>query len=90
MRFGESLGHEFDYNIHNAYQYRDYVIRAFNADVPYDRLILEHFAGDLLSNPRRDPSTGRNESLLGTGFFWLGEAKHSPVDIRQEQADSYA
>jgi hypothetical protein len=87
VRYAESLGHEFDFTIFNAYQYRDYVIRAFNADVPYDQMIREHFAGDLLPNPRRNPETGINESLLATGFFWLGEGKHSPVDIRQEQAD---
>ncbi|GAB4466874.1 MAG: PSD1 and planctomycete cytochrome C domain-containing protein [Armatimonadaceae bacterium] len=87
VRYGESLGHEFDFTIFNAYQYRDYVIRAFNADVPYNRMVQEHFAGDLLPDPRRNPKTGINESILGTGFFWLGEGKHSPVDIRQEQAD---
>src|SRR5262249_2472028 len=44
VRYGESRGHEFDPDIPNAFQYRDYVIRAFNADVPYDRLVTEHLA----------------------------------------------
>ncbi len=87
MRYGESLGHEYDFDIPNAWQYRDYVVRAFNADVPYDRFVREHIAGDLMADPRRDPVTGRNESVLGTAFWWLGEGKHSPVDVRQEQAD---
>jgi hypothetical protein len=87
VRYSETLGHEFDYDIPNAYQYRDYVIRALNRDVPYDQFLREHIAGDLLPVPRRDPRTGWNESIQGTGFWWLGEGKHSPVDVKQEQAD---
>jgi hypothetical protein len=56
VRYAETRGHEFDYDIPGAYQYRDYVIRAFNADVPYDRFVAEHVAGDLLPEPRRDPT----------------------------------
>ena len=87
MRYAETHGHEFDFEIPDAWRYRDYVIRAFNADVPFDRFLTEHIAGDLLPNPRRDPKTSVNESLLATGFWWLGEAKHSPVDSRAEYAD---
>ena len=63
------------------------MIRALNADVPYDRFVTEHLAGDLLENPRRHPVDKTNESILGTGFWFLGEAKHSPVDARGDQAD---
>jgi hypothetical protein len=87
MRYAETLGHEFDYELFHAWRYRDYVIRAFNDDVPYNQFVIEHLAGDLLAEPRRHPSKGFNESILGTGFYWLGEAKHSPVDLRQEQTD---
>ena len=87
VRYAETHGHEFDYEIPDAWRYRDYVIRSFNADVPYNQLLTEHIAGDLLPAPRRDPKTGVNESLLATGFWWLGEAKHSPVDSRAEYAD---
>src|SRR5262249_34701182 len=87
VRYAETLGHEFDFDLFNAWRYRDYVIRAFNADVPYDQFAIEHLAGDLLATPRRHPTEGFNESIIGTGFFWLGEGKHSPVDVRQEQAD---
>jgi hypothetical protein len=86
-RFSETYGHEFDVNIPEAYRYRDYVIRAFNADLPYDQFVTEHVAGDLLPRPRRHPTEGTNESILGTGFFLLGEAKHSPVDSRGDHAD---
>ena len=48
MRYADSRGHEFDHELPNAWQYRDYVIRAFNEDVPYDQFVTEHIAGDLL------------------------------------------
>lgn len=86
VRYAETLGHEFDYPLHHAHKYRDYVIRAFNADVPYDQFVREHVAGDLLDNPRRHPDTGTSESVLGTGFWYLSELKHAPVDVRAEEA----
>ncbi|MDG2015090.1 MAG: DUF1549 domain-containing protein [Pirellulaceae bacterium] len=86
IRFAETCGHEFDYPIPNAYQYRDYLIRAFNADVPYNDFVAEHIAGDLLVNPRRNPETQINESILGTGFWFLGEATHGPVDVKGDEA----
>lgn len=89
VRYSETRGHEFDYPNPNAWQYRDYVIRALNADVPYDQFVREHIAGDLLPAPRRHPSQGFNESILGTGFWWLGEQVHSPVDLKQDEADRF-
>lgn len=86
VRYAESHGHEFDYPIHHAWKYRDYLIRAFNADVGYDQFIREHIAGDLIAKPRRHPAEGFNESVIGTGFWWLGEATHAPVDVRGDEA----
>ncbi len=87
VRYAETYGHEFDFDIPEAWRYRDYVIRAFNADLPYDRFLREQIAGDLLDEPRYDPQTGSNESLLATAFWWLGDAVHSPVDSRMDFAD---
>jgi hypothetical protein len=87
VRYAESRGHEFDPNIPNAWQYRDYVIRALNADMPYDQFVTEHVAGDLIQPPRLHPVERFNESILGTGFWFLGEEVHSPVDIRGDEAD---
>jgi mono/diheme cytochrome c family protein len=87
VRYAETAGHEFDYDLPNAFRYCDYIIRAFNADLPYDQLMMEHVAGDLLPSPRRHVADGFNESILGTGFWHLGEARHSPVDVRADQAD---
>ena len=89
VRYAESRGHEFDNDTPNAFQYRDYVIRALNADVPYDQFVREHIAGDLLTEPRLHPTEKFNESVLGTGFWFLGEWVHSPVDIRKDEADRF-
>ena len=86
VRYAETAGHEFDYDLPGASGYRDYVIRALNADLPYDQFVVEQVAGDLLDRPRRHPTEGFNESVLGTGFFSLGEGTHSPVDLREEEA----
>ncbi|MBL8844084.1 MAG: PSD1 domain-containing protein [Planctomycetes bacterium] len=89
-RYAEGRGHEFDFTLPNAWAYRDYLVRALDADVPYDQLLREHVAGDLLDPPRLDPATGANESLVATGFWLLGEAVHSPVDIRGDECDRVA
>jgi Protein of unknown function (DUF1553)/Protein of unknown function (DUF1549)/Planctomycete cytochrome C len=86
VRYAETCGHEFDYAIPHAWQYRDWVIRAFNEDVPYDQFVREQIAGDLLEQPRLHPVEKYNESILGTGFWFLGEATHGPVDVRANEA----
>jgi uncharacterized protein DUF1553/uncharacterized protein DUF1549/cytochrome c len=85
VRYAETAGHEFDYDLINASRYRDYVIRALNADLPYDQFVVEQLAGDLVPRPRRHPIEGFNESIIGTGFYYLGEGTHSPVDVREEE-----
>ncbi len=55
VRFAESDGFETNQPRANAWPYRDYVIRAFNEDKPYDRFILEQLAGDQLG---ADAATG--------------------------------
>jgi hypothetical protein len=89
VRYAESRGHEFDNDAYNAFQYRDYVVRAFNEDVPYDQFLTEHIAGDQLESPRLNRESGFNESILGTGFWCLGEWVHSPVDIRKDETDRF-
>ncbi|MBE7495713.1 MAG: DUF1553 domain-containing protein [Verrucomicrobiaceae bacterium] len=53
----------------HAWRYRDYVIRAFNEDLPYDRFIAEQIAGDLL--PADSPAQ-RDRQLIATGLLALG------------------
>ncbi|MEW5974275.1 MAG: PSD1 and planctomycete cytochrome C domain-containing protein [Acidobacteriota bacterium] len=88
VRFGETFGNDWNYELHGAWIYRDYLIRAFNRDVPYDQLIREHVAGDLLEQPRTNPSLRLNESVIGTAFFRLGEQGHDDcVDFRAVRTD---
>jgi cytochrome c553 len=86
MRYSETLGHEFDYPIHNAWRYRDAVVNAFNEDLPYDKMLAEHIAGDMVQTPRIHPTTGVNESLASTGWWWLGDSVHAPVDAKADWA----
>lgn len=86
MRYAETLGHEFDYPIRQAWRYRESVVNAFNDDVGYDRLIADHLAGDLNENPRIHPLTGVNESLASTAWWWLGDSVHAPVDVKNDWA----
>ena len=80
FRYSESHGSEGDPDIPFAWRYRDYLIRAFNGDVPYDRLIREHLAGDLLPDPRLDSGGNTNESMIGPAHFRLVEHGFQPVD----------
>jgi len=86
MRFAETFGNDWNYEIKGAWLYRDYLIRAFNSDVPYDQLIREHLAGDLLDRPRIQADL--NESILGTSFLRFGELGHDDcVRFRQIRTD---
>ena len=87
VRYAESCGHEFDYPIPYATEYRDYLIRAFNNDVRYDQFAVEHIAGDLLEAPRKNQKDNYNESVIGTGFWHLHEATHAPTDVRGNEVE---
>jgi mono/diheme cytochrome c family protein len=88
VRYGETRGYEWNYEILGAWRYRDYLIRAFNADVPYDQLVREHIAGDLLPSPRIDTAERINESIIGPAFFRLGEAGHDDcIQFREIATD---
>jgi hypothetical protein len=65
VRFGESNGYERNVLINNAWPFRDYVIRSFNEDRPFDQLVREHLAGDVLA--RGDP-----DQEIGTAFLVCG------------------
>jgi len=64
-RYADSSGFEHDYDRPNAWRYRDYVIRAFNQDKPYDVFLKEQIAGDELD-------TRTDETLIATGFLRAG------------------
>ena len=83
VRFTETHGNEWNYDVHHAWRYRDYLIRAFNDDVPYDQFVREHIAGDLLPKARWNVKERFNESIIGTGFYRFGEVNHDDcIDLR--------
>jgi hypothetical protein len=67
VRYADTGGFEGDYLYPNAWRYRDYVIRSFNADKPIDRFIQEQVAGDELWPTDRDAN-------LATGLYCIGPA----------------
>ena len=83
VRYAETHGSEGDPVIPEIWRYRDYLIRAFNDDLPLDQLIREHVAGDQIA-PRWN-NEGWNEALLGLAHFRLVEHGFQPVDTRDEQ-----
>jgi hypothetical protein len=84
VRYADGKGAEYDYPITGAWRYRDYLVRAFNADIPYDQFLREHLMGDLMPPRVVDQ---RNESLLATCWWNLGEAVNSPVDVANDEAE---
>ncbi len=85
VRYADSHGSEGDPKVPESWQYRDYLVRALNADVPYDQLLREHLAGDLLASPRIDHDKGINESILGTAHLRVVELGYQPVDPWEER-----
>ncbi|MGV3531839.1 MAG: PSD1 and planctomycete cytochrome C domain-containing protein [Chthoniobacteraceae bacterium] len=83
VRYAETYGSEHDFLSPYAWRYRDYLVRAFNADLPYDRFVHEQIAGDLIA-PRWHE--GINEALLGTAWHRMVESYATPVDVKREQA----
>jgi hypothetical protein len=86
VRYSETLGHEFDFPIRYAWQYREAVVDSWNSDVSYATFIREHLAGDSVTDPRRHPLSGANQSLALTGWWWFGDALHAPVDVLVDEA----
>ena len=84
VRYKETHGSEHDPVIPHAWRYRDYLIRALNDDLPYDRFVQEQLAGDRLT-PRRDRVTGWNECLTATAYFRFVEFYPTPVDVKAEE-----
>jgi hypothetical protein len=86
-RYAESEGFEYDRQRHGAWRFRDYVVRSFNADKPYDRFVLEQIAGDELpvaraslpvrSQGQDGPATAEQEPLIAVGFHRLGPVRRN-------------
>jgi mono/diheme cytochrome c family protein len=74
VRYADSSGFANDYERGNAWRYRDYVVRAFNSDKPYDRFIREQIAGDEIEpqNP---------EMIVATGFLRAGPWELTGMEV---------
>ncbi|MDG2207904.1 MAG: PSD1 and planctomycete cytochrome C domain-containing protein [Pirellulales bacterium] len=86
VRYGETKAFAQDYSAPFVFRYRDYLIRAYNADIAYDQFVREAMAGDSLQDPRLDPVNNANESVMGPGFVYLTDGHHGPADIHADEA----
>lgn len=73
-RYADTSGFSNDFERPHAWRYRDYVIRSFNSDKPYDRFVREQLAGDEID--AKDP-----EMLLAGGFLRLGPWEHTGMTV---------
>ena len=73
VRYADTNSFERDGAKPNAWRYRDYVIRSFNNDKPYDQFVREQLAGDELP-------TVTSDSIIATGFYRLGLWDDEPAD----------
>ena len=80
VRYADTNSFERDGNKPHAWRYRDYVIRSFNDDKPYDQFVIEQLAGDELPEPTAD-------SLTATGYYRLGVWDDEPADKLQHRYD---
>ncbi|MDA1231880.1 MAG: DUF1549 and DUF1553 domain-containing protein, partial [Planctomycetota bacterium] len=78
-RFAESHGYEQDYDRPNAYHYRDFLIKALNADLPYDKFVQWQLAGDELAPD--DPL-----AMMATGFLGAGAFPTQLTEVEFESA----
>ena len=88
VRYADSSGYANDYERGNAWRYRDYVIRAFNEDKPYDQFVVEQIAGDELVEARSqdDQSTAivhsqDAELLVASGFLRMGPWELTGMEV---------
>ncbi|HJZ90378.1 MAG TPA: DUF1549 and DUF1553 domain-containing protein [Gemmataceae bacterium] len=80
-RYADTNGYEFDEPRPDAWRYRDYVIRSFNADKPFDRFAIEQLAGD-------EAFPGDHDALIATGFNLLGPDMTDASDQAQRRLNT--
>lgn len=80
VRYADTNGYEDDGPKPLAWKYRDFVIRAFNDDVPYDKFVRMQLAGGLKTNPTSD-------DFIAVGFLRLGPWDSEPDDVLQSHFD---
>jgi len=83
-RYADSNGLDENIAYGHAWRYRDYVVRAFNEDKPYDQFLIEQLAGDLLP---AETEARRTENLTATGFLALGARVLAEPDMQKFHLD---
>ncbi len=91
-RYADSLdarGSGGDGDIAQAWRYRDWVVNAFNEDMPYDQFITQQIAGDILAQEKYDPQKVIATTLLAIGNWGNGDADKEKLqtDIADDQVD---
>ncbi len=83
-RFSESTGGGRSLMLPDAWRFRDYVIRAFNTDKPFEQLVREHLAGDLMPS---SSDTEHDARVIGVGYLMLGAINYEEQDKEQLRMD---
>jgi hypothetical protein len=85
MRYADSTGSDEDHRYPHAWRYRDYVVQAFNDDMPYNQFVREQLAGDILA---ADPNSGVGyRGVVATGFLALGKKALAQKDLPLKRYD---
>jgi hypothetical protein len=85
MRYADSTGSDEDHRYPHAWRYRDYVVKAFNDDMPYNEFVREQLAGDILA---ADPNSGVGyRGVVATGFLSLGKKALAQKDLPLKRYD---
>ncbi len=91
-RYADTTANDANAVMRYAWRYRDYVVAAFNDDLPYDQFVTEQLAGDL--QPRTDDVALTTRRVIATGLLMLGpkalaetDKEQSRLDIVDEQID---
>lgn len=82
VRYADTSGYSNDFERPNAWRYRDYVIRSFRSNKPYNRFVQEQLAGDELF-------PGDPEALIATGFLRMGPWEHTAMSVEAVTRQMY-
>ena len=81
VRYADSSGFANDYERPNTWRFRDYVVRAFNEDKPFNRFVLEQIAGDELAEQERLSEEEKTELQIAAGFLRMGPWEHTGMSV---------
>ena len=85
VRYAESTANDANAVMAYAWRYRNYVIDAFNNDLPYDQFLIEQLAGDLL--PQTDSVAVNTRRMIATGYLMIGPKALAETDKEQSRLD---